>query len=58
MSFLEKKKKTIGLCLSWKKNLEAKSGKKKIWKQSDNKNNENEWICIEEIMMLVDDNCL
>ena len=53
-----KKKKTIGLCLSLKKNLEAKSEKKKIWKQADNKNNENEWICIEEIMMLVDDNCL
>ena len=29
MSFLEKKKKTIGLCLSLKKNLEAKSEKKK-----------------------------
>ena len=57
MSFLGKKK-TIGLCLSLKKNLEAKSEKKKIWKQADNKNNENEWICIEEIMMLVDDNCL
>ena len=51
MSFLEKKK-TIELCLPKKKE------KKKIWKQADKKKNENGWIRIEEIMMLVDDNCL
>ena len=34
------------------------SQEKKNWKQADKKKNENGWIYIEEIMMLVDDNCL
>ena len=43
----QEKQRSIGLCLSFKKDLEAKK-----------KKNESGWICIEEIMLLVDDNCL
>ena len=52
------RKTTIGLCFSLKKDLEVKK-KKEIWKQVDEKKKiEKGWICIEEIMMLVDNNCL